>query len=66
MLFRSQWAGNLTLEQQARLIAGSTGLSGRNIDYLRDLVDHLRAEGIRDRAMERLMDRVAHLEEQAA
>lgn len=61
-----QWAGALDAERQARLIAGARGLSGRNIDYLRDLVDHLRAEGIRDRAMERLMDRVAHLEDQAA
>ena len=61
-----QWAGVLDAERQARLIAGARGLSGRNIDYLRDLVDHLRAEGVRDRAMERLMDRVAHLEDQAA
>jgi len=62
----AQWAGVLDAERQARLIAGARGLSGRNIDYLRDLVDHLRAEGIRDRAMERLMERVAHLEDQAA
>jgi cation transport regulator ChaC len=33
-----QWAGALTLEQQAQLIAGAKGLSGRNIDYLSDLV----------------------------
>jgi cation transport protein ChaC len=50
-----QWAGDLTLEQQADLIAGSTGLSGRNIDYLRDLVLHLREEGILDHGMERLL-----------
>jgi cation transport protein ChaC len=57
-----QWAGVLDVERQARLIAGASGLSGRNIDYLRDLVDHLRAEGIRDWSMERLMERVVHLE----
>jgi cation transport protein ChaC len=57
-----QWAGVLDAERQAQLIAGAHGLSGRNIDYLRDLVDHLRAEGIRDRAMERLMERVVDLE----
>ena len=57
-----QWAGVLDLERQARLIAGASGLSGRNIDYLSDLVAHLRAEGVRDRAMERLLDRVTHLE----
>ena len=50
-----QWAGDLTLEQQAALIAGSTGLSGRNIDYLRDLVEHLREEGIVDHCMETLL-----------
>ncbi|HXZ68506.1 MAG TPA: gamma-glutamylcyclotransferase, partial [Alphaproteobacteria bacterium] len=51
----AQWAGALTLEQQADLIAGATGLSGRNVDYLRDLVLHLRDEGIKDREMEKLL-----------
>jgi cation transport protein ChaC len=50
-----QWAGALSPERQAELIAGASGLSGRNVDYLRDLVEHLRAEGVRDRAMERLL-----------
>ena len=54
----SQWAGNLTLDQQCALIAGATGLSGRNIDYLRDLVLHLREDGVRDRAMESLLTMV--------
>jgi cation transport protein ChaC len=57
-----QWAGDLTLEEQARLIAGATGLSGRNVDYLRDLVVHLRDEGVADRTMERLLARVEALE----
>lgn len=50
-----QWAGRLPLNVQADLIARSAGLSGRNIDYLRDLVEHLRAEGIVPRTMERLL-----------
>jgi cation transport protein ChaC len=50
-----QWAGVLSLERQAELIAGATGLSGRNVDYLRDLIGHLREDGIRDPAMERLL-----------
>ena len=50
-----QWAGALSLARQAELIAGARGLSGRNIDYLRDLVAHLRAEGVRDAAMETLL-----------
>jgi cation transport protein ChaC len=57
-----QWAGDLDLEAQARLIAGASGLSGRNIDYLRDLVVHLREEGVADRTMERLLGRVEALE----
>lgn len=50
-----QWAGDLSLDAQAELIAGAKGLSGRNVDYLRDLVVHLREEGISDGAMERLL-----------
>jgi len=53
-----QWAGDLTLEAQADLIAGSTGLSGRNVDYLRDLVQHLAEEDIHDHGMERLLKMV--------
>ena len=36
----------MTLERQAELIGGATGLSGRNVDYLRDLVEHLREMGV--------------------
>ena len=50
-----QWAGALSLERQADLIAGATGLSGRNVDYLRDLVGHLAEEGVHDRSMEALL-----------
>ena len=57
-----QWAGRLDLDSQARLIAGSEGLSGRNIDYLRDLVMHLRQEQVADKAMELLLGKVEALE----
>lgn len=57
-----QWAGALSLERQAELIAGATGLSGRNVDYLRDLVGHLEQEGIRDRSMEALLGLAEGLE----
>jgi cation transport protein ChaC len=50
-----QWAGDLSLDAQADLIAGARGLSGRNVDYLSDLVTHLREAGIADPAMERLL-----------
>ena len=65
-LKHAQWAGDLSAEAQARLIAGASGLSGRNVDYLRDLVEHLREEGVADRAMERLLARVEALEAEAA
>jgi cation transport protein ChaC len=61
-----QWAGDLDLEAQARLIAGAAGLSGRNIDYLRDLVVHLREADARDEDMETLLARVERLEGQAS
>jgi cation transport protein ChaC len=61
-LAHPQWAGDLDLEAQARLIAGASGLSGRNVDYLRDLVSHLHDEGVADRTMERLLARVEALE----
>ncbi len=62
----SQWAGALTPEQQAELIAGAQGLSGPNIDYLRDLVLHLREDGVRDHAMEKLLKMVEAIEAAAA
>ena len=50
-----QWAGVLSLERQAELITGAVGLSGRNEDYLSDLVSHLLEEGIHDRSLETLL-----------
>lgn len=57
-----QWAGTLSLERQAELIAGATGLSGPNVEYLRDLILHLRQEGVRDHAMDKLLAMVEALE----
>ena len=54
----AQWAGVLSSERQAELIDGAVGLSGPNIDYLRDLVSHLADEGIKDLKMEALLARV--------
>ena len=60
-----QWAGPLDLDEQARRIAGARGLSGRNLDYLRDLVGRLRADGARDAGLEALLARVEALEASA-
>jgi len=54
-VLHQQWAGALSLQRQAELIAGATGRSGRNVEYLRDLVEHLREEGVHDHAMETLL-----------
>ena len=61
-----QRAVDLSLEAQADLIAGASGLSGRNVDYLADLVEHLRAEGVRDHSMERLLQLVLEREARLA
>jgi len=61
-IMHAQWAGTLSMERQAELIAGATGLSGRNVDYLRDLVEHLREMRVRDSGMERLLAMVEHRE----
>lgn len=55
------WAGDLELDRQAALIARSAGVSGLNIDYLRDLVSHLREQGARDEVMERLLEKAEAL-----
>ncbi|HET6971284.1 MAG TPA: gamma-glutamylcyclotransferase [Phenylobacterium sp.] len=59
-VLHAQWAGALSVERQAELIAGAHGLSGPNVDYLRDLVAHLREMGVRDVGMERLLGLVDH------
>jgi glutathione-specific gamma-glutamylcyclotransferase len=50
-----QWAGDLSRERQCDLILNASGVSGRNVDYLCDLGDHLATEGIRDRNIEALL-----------
>ena len=54
-----QFAGRLELAEQVRLVARSTGQSGRNTEYVRNTAEHLLALGIRDAA---LMDIVKALE----
>lgn len=47
-----QYAGRLSVEDAARVVSGSVGVSGRNEDYLFNTVDHLKALGIRDHWLE--------------
>ncbi len=55
-----QYAGNLPLELQARLVRRGRGQSGANVDYVRNTVEHLRECGIVDRPLEALLMRLGH------
>ena len=44
-----QYAGRLDIAEQVRLIARSTGESGRNTEYVRNTARHLLSLGIRDK-----------------
>ncbi|KKB13403.1 gamma-glutamyl cyclotransferase [Devosia geojensis] len=44
-----QYAGRLTLAEQARMVIGAVGSSGNNVDYVRNTARHLAELGIRDR-----------------
>lgn len=49
------YVGELPLKRQAALILRSRGVSGYNLDYLINTLDHLEALGIRERHIERLV-----------
>lgn len=49
-----QYAGRLPLQYQAHIVRVSKGRSGRNIDYFRNTVAHLRSLNIHDTELERL------------
>jgi cation transport protein ChaC len=49
------YAGQLPLAVQARLIHGAQGRSGANLDYLISTLRHLAELGIRERELERLL-----------
>lgn len=51
----ADYAGNLTVTEQAAIVAGAAGLSGPNPDYLRQTVEHIHAMGLRDRALEEVL-----------
>jgi cation transport protein ChaC len=50
-----QYAGKLDVAEQVRLIARSTGQSGRNTEYVRKTAEHLLSLGINDRALMRIV-----------
>jgi glutathione-specific gamma-glutamylcyclotransferase len=57
----SDYAGRLSVDETARLLANAVGGRGTGRDYLANTVRHLEALGIRDRLLHRLEARVAAL-----
>ncbi|WP_420563006.1 gamma-glutamylcyclotransferase [Thalassobaculum sp.] len=55
----ADYAGALSVEQQAAIVAGAHGLSGPNPDYLRQTVAHVHAMGLRDRSLEAVLAALA-------
>ena len=55
------YIGDMAFDDTARIIAHRSGLRGSNHDYLHNTLQHLRALGVRDRALERLHQRVCEL-----
>lgn len=53
------FAGELSLCEVARAIAGAAGPLGRNRDYLRRTVETLRHQGIPDRGLEKLVQAIS-------
>jgi len=51
----ADYAGALTVAQQAALVAGAAGLSGSNPDYVAAAVAHIRELGLRDRRLEAVL-----------
>jgi len=54
----AQYAGGLTMDEQAQLVRRSAGESGPNIDYVLNTAEHLAQLGIRDRSLELLVSRL--------
>lgn len=48
------YVGTMPLVTQARQICGARGISGENLDYFINTLEHLEDLGIRERALERL------------
>ena len=56
-----QYCAHLTLEDQARIIAGATGGKGPNRDYLWQTADHLAQLGIADDELTQLSSLVREI-----
>jgi cation transport protein ChaC len=59
-----QYAGNLDHDAMVALILQGRGRSGPCLEYLENTVHHLRALGLKDRALERLLKETRRLREE--
>jgi len=56
-----QFAGDLDVERTARLVAQGRGGRGHNVDYLQQTLAHMRALGVRDPHLDRVLMRAKAL-----
>ena len=56
-----QYAGQLSLEEAARIIMRARGRTGLNRDYLIETLRRIEAEGFADQRMHELLQRIEHL-----
>lgn len=54
-----QYAGGLREDEAAEIVAGASGKSGVNVEYLHNTIAHLAALGIRDRWLEGVASRIS-------
>lgn len=54
-----QYAGNVSVDEAARVVHGAVGRSGANPVYVANTVSHLRELGIRDQWLESVVDAIA-------
>ena len=57
----SHYAGDLSHEHTAKVIARCSGIRGPNLEYLRNTLQHLAALGVHDRGLHKLHQRVLEL-----
>lgn len=57
----SQYAGKLSAEEAARLVAAGEGLAGTALDYLRNTVAHLDDLGLAEGPLHAILDRAERL-----
>lgn len=59
----ADYAGGLSIDDQATIVTHAAGVSGRNADYLRQTIAQIHGMGLRDRALEAVQEaiQVSHM-----